>query len=83
MLEKNPDLFVRFTRAIHKGQLWVNSHSAEEVAEVIAPFFPLIEHDILVEAWASISPSTPGPDACDFRGALYPPAGDHDRSRRA
>jgi len=49
-LDENPDLFARFTRAIHKGQLWVASHSAEEVAEVIAPFFPLIEHEILVRS---------------------------------
>ncbi len=50
MLEEKPDLFKRFTKAIHQGQLWVFSHSAEEVAEVIAPFFPLIDHDILVQS---------------------------------
>lgn len=50
VLEEDPDLFVRFTRAIHQGQLWVFSHSAEEVAEVIAPFFPLIDHEILVKS---------------------------------
>ncbi len=50
VLEENPDLFVRFTRAIHKGQQWVFSHTAEEVAEVIAPFFPLIDHEILVQS---------------------------------
>jgi NitT/TauT family transport system substrate-binding protein len=50
VLEENPDLFKRFTRAIYKGQLWVYSHSAEEVAEVISPFFPLIDHDILVRS---------------------------------
>lgn len=50
VLEENPDLFVRFTRAIHQGQLWVFNHSAAEVAEVIAPFFPLIDHDILVKS---------------------------------
>ncbi|HHT67736.1 MAG TPA: ABC transporter substrate-binding protein [Firmicutes bacterium] len=50
VLEENPDLFVRFTRAIHKGQKWVFSHTAEEVAEVIAPFFPLIDHEILVQS---------------------------------
>lgn len=50
VVEENPDLFVRFTRAIHKGQQWVFSHTAEEVAEVIAPFFPLIDHEILVQS---------------------------------
>lgn len=50
VLEENPDLLVRFTRAIHQGQLWVFNHSAAEVAEVIAPFFPLIDHEILVKS---------------------------------
>ena len=50
VLEENPDLFVRFTRAIHQGQLWVFNHTPEEVAEVIAPFFPLIDHEILVKS---------------------------------
>lgn len=50
MLEKNPDLFIRFTKAIHQGQLWVFSHSPEEVAQVISPFFPLIDHEILVRS---------------------------------
>lgn len=49
-LEENPDLFIRFTRAINKGQIWVHNHSAEEVAEVISPFFPLIDHDILIRS---------------------------------
>lgn len=64
VLEEDPDLFLRFTKAIHQGQLWVASHTAEEVAEVIAPFFPLIDLDILaksmglyqaIDAW----PTTP------------------------
>jgi NitT/TauT family transport system substrate-binding protein len=50
VLEENPGLFERFTRAIYKGQLWAFEHSAEEVAEVIAPFFPLIDHEILVKS---------------------------------
>ncbi|NLJ79522.1 MAG: ABC transporter substrate-binding protein [Firmicutes bacterium] len=48
--EQNPEMFLRFTRAFHQGQLWVYSHSAEEVAEVIAPFFPLIDLDILADS---------------------------------
>lgn len=50
VLAQNPDFFVRFTKAIHQGQLWVYNHSAAEVAEVIAPFFPLIDHEILVKS---------------------------------
>ena len=49
-LEERPDFFLRFTRAIYRGQLWVYSHSPEEIAEVIAPFFPLIDLDILVKS---------------------------------
>ncbi|HPT83392.1 MAG TPA: ABC transporter substrate-binding protein [Limnochordia bacterium] len=64
VLEQNPDLFVRFTRAIYRGQLWVNEHTAEEVAEVIAPFFPLIDHHILVRSmglYQSINAWNPWP----------------------
>lgn len=63
-LEKNPDLFLRFTRALHRGQLWVYSHSPREVAEVIAPFFPLIDIDILTRSmnlYQSIDAWPPNP----------------------
>ncbi len=46
--EKNPDIIQRFTNAILKGQLWVATHSAEEIAEVIYSYFPEIEKDHLV-----------------------------------
>ena len=39
-LEEHEDLVIAFTRAIYKGQTWVMEHSAEEIAEVIAPQFP-------------------------------------------
>ena len=39
-IEDNPELIERFTRAIWRGQQWVNSHSAAEIAEVVAPSFP-------------------------------------------
>jgi len=39
-IEENSDLIERFTRAIYKGQVWVAEHSAEEVAEAVAPSFP-------------------------------------------
>lgn len=38
-LEKHPDLIQKFTNAIQKGMDFVNSHSAEEIAEVIHPQF--------------------------------------------
>lgn len=47
-LERNPDVIQRFTNAIYRGLRWVREHSPEEIAEVVAPFFPGIEHDILI-----------------------------------
>lgn len=38
-LKENADIIKGFTRAIARGQQYVNSHSAEEVADVIAPQF--------------------------------------------
>ena len=38
-MNKNPELIQRFTNAIQKGLDYVNSHSAEEIASVIAPQF--------------------------------------------
>ncbi|MEY8336540.1 ABC transporter substrate-binding protein [Lachnospiraceae bacterium 62-35] len=39
-LEKNPEIIQKFTNAIQKGLEYVNSHSAEEIAETIKPQFP-------------------------------------------
>lgn len=47
-IEKNKDIIQRFTNAIYRGQLWVDSHTPEEIAEVIKPSFPDTEEDILV-----------------------------------
>ncbi len=38
-LDEHPDIVQSFTNAIHKGLLYVNSHSAKEIADVIAPQF--------------------------------------------
>lgn len=38
-MKKNPETIEKFTRAVHKAQKWVESHSAKETAEVIQPFF--------------------------------------------
>ena len=43
-INNNPEIIQKFTNAIYKGQLWVNSHTAKEIAEVIQPYFP--ENDI-------------------------------------
>lgn len=47
-IEKNPDIIQKFTNAIYKGMLWVQSHSAEEVAEALQPHFVETEREILV-----------------------------------
>lgn len=39
-ISENEDLIQRFTNAIHKGLVWVNEHTAEEVAKVILDSFP-------------------------------------------
>lgn len=38
-MEKNPELIHHFTNAIYKGQQYVKTHSAEEIAKIIAPQF--------------------------------------------
>ena len=39
-LKEHPQIIQSFTNAIQKGLLYVNSHSAEEIAETIRPQFP-------------------------------------------
>ena len=46
-MEENPDIIQKFTNAIYKGQLWVNSHTSREIAEVIAPHFTESDIDTL------------------------------------
>jgi NitT/TauT family transport system substrate-binding protein len=38
-LKDNEEAMKKFTKAIYKAQKWVESHSAEEIAKVIAPYF--------------------------------------------
>ncbi|MEG0388288.1 MAG: ABC transporter substrate-binding protein [Niameybacter sp.] len=38
-MEKNQDVIERFTRAIYKGQQFVQTHEAEEIAKIISPHF--------------------------------------------
>lgn len=47
-IEENPDIIQGFTNAIYKGMLWVQSHSAEEIAEAIQPQFPDADKEILI-----------------------------------
>ncbi|MDA8228282.1 MAG: ABC transporter substrate-binding protein [Desulfitobacterium hafniense] len=46
-IEKNPEIMQKFTNAIYKGQLWVEKHTPEEIAEAIKPHFPDADMEIL------------------------------------
>lgn len=52
-ISKNPETIQKFTNAITKGQKWVASHSAAEIADAIASFFPDTDKDLLTKAMQS------------------------------
>ncbi|GAX90507.1 ABC transporter substrate-binding protein [Effusibacillus lacus] len=47
-IKANPNTVQKFTNAIHKAQNWVQNATPEEIAEVMKPYFPQVEKDILV-----------------------------------
>ncbi len=49
LLEKNPDLYRRFTLGIKKGLLWLQDHSGEESREMLKAEFPNYDLDVCVE----------------------------------
>lgn len=51
-INENPELIQGFTNAIARAQEWVQLNSPEEIAAVIAPYFPDAEIDILASAIA-------------------------------
>jgi NitT/TauT family transport system substrate-binding protein len=56
-MEENPQVIQGFTNAIYKGQLWVQSHSSQEIAKAVQPFFTdLSEEDLvtIVDRYKSI-----------------------------
>ncbi|KAB3535291.1 ABC transporter substrate-binding protein [Alkaliphilus pronyensis] len=63
-IEKNPDVIQRFSNAIYRGMLWVEEHTAEEVAKSLQPHFPDADLDILisvVERYRDIGAWAPNP----------------------
>lgn len=46
-LNENKETVEAFTRSIYKAQQWVNTHTAQEIAESIQSFFPDIDLKIL------------------------------------
>ena len=49
-IEGNSDLIQRFTNAVCRGQQWVATHTAAEIAEVVADQFPDTELALLTKA---------------------------------
>lgn len=58
-IEENSEIIQKFTKAIYKGQKFVEEHTMEEVAEIIKDFFP----DTDVELLASVLQSYKDIDA--------------------
>lgn len=48
-IEKNPEIIQKFTNAIYKGQIWVESNTPEEVAKAIKPSFPDADEKVLAK----------------------------------
>ena len=46
-MKKNPDIMQKFTNALQKGMDYVQSHTPEEIAEVIEPQFPETDLDTI------------------------------------
>jgi NitT/TauT family transport system substrate-binding protein len=46
-MDENPETVQKFTNAIYKGQLWVDQHTPEEIAKVIAPYFEGTDLELL------------------------------------
>ncbi|MEF2967305.1 ABC transporter substrate-binding protein [Paenibacillus sp. M1] len=49
-INKNKETVQKFTNAIYKAQQWVQTHTPEETAEAIAPYFKDTDKDILVSS---------------------------------
>ena len=49
-INEKEEIIQGFTNAIYKGQLWVQNHSAKEIAESIVDFFPDTDVDTLANA---------------------------------
>lgn len=48
-IEENSDIIQKFTNAIYKGQVWVNEHSPEEIAEAVLVSFPDSDKDLITK----------------------------------
>lgn len=46
-MNENKDVIEKFTKAVYKAQQWVETHSAEEIAKAVEPFFPDTDLEIM------------------------------------
>lgn len=56
-IDENPELIQNFVDAIYEGQVWIQTHTSREIAEVLLPSFPDTDVKILetvVERYKSI-----------------------------
>ena len=51
-LQENSDIVAGFCRALHKAMTWIESHTDEEVAQVMLPQFPDTDLGVLAEVTA-------------------------------
>ena len=49
-IKDNPEIIQGFTNAVYKGQVWVQEHTAREIAEKIQSFFPDTDLDMLTSS---------------------------------
>lgn len=47
-IDKNEETIQKFTNAIYKSMLWVQSHSVEEIAKAVKPQFPDTDDEVLI-----------------------------------
>lgn len=48
-LKDNKEVIEKFTRALYKAQQWVDTHSPEEIAKAVTPFFEDTPQDIIIK----------------------------------
>jgi len=63
-IEKNPDIIQKFTNAIYRAQIWVQNHTAREIAELIHPHFQetsLDDLEIVMQRYIDIQAWKPDP----------------------
>lgn len=46
-IRKNPEIIQKFANAIYRGQLWVDTHTPEEIADAIKESFPDSDKELL------------------------------------